>query len=144
MNQISLKEAFNLAKYSYYHKSDNSYIIEKDNEYYCRVKTEKEAQRLTFHLKRIGFKKENLERALQETNIQRCRKTRNTGFYRTSKIKDNRYKSGYVYVYEYTKDGKKFQIKSTTLSKLREKVLNKGLNWYPETEKSKRLEELMK
>lgn len=146
MREMGLKEAFNLAKHLYYHKSGNTYIIEKGDEYYCRVKTEKDAQRLTFHLKRIGFKKENLEKALKETNIKRCRKwdrTTNTGFRRTSRIKNNRYRLGYMYSYEYMEDGKHYSIRATNLPKLREKVLIKGLEWYPETDEAKRLEEVM-
>ena len=146
MSEMSLKEAFNLAKHSYYHKSRNSYVIEKDREYYCRVKTEKEAKRLTYHLKRIGFKKENLERALKETNIERCRKWKkvtNTGFYKTSKIRNNRYKLGYMYNYEYIKEGKLHFIRATDLQKLRKKVIEKGLEWYPITDEAKRLEEEM-
>ena len=147
MSELSLWEAFNLAKHCYYRKSMNTYLIEKNGEYYCRVKTEKEAKRLTYHLKRIGFKKENLERALKETKIQRCRKggkKTNTGFYRTRRVTDKKYKLGYAYIYEYVEDGKYHYLKSTTLHKLRGRVLSKGLKWYPETEEARKLEEEMK
>lgn len=146
MGEMSLKEAFNLAKHKYYRKSMDTYLVEKDGEYYCRVKTEKEAQRLTFYLKRIGFRKENLEEALKELNIEKCKKKRsasNTGFYGTSRWKDNRYKTGYKYAYRYVEDGKPKYITAITLSKLRKKVLSKGLKWYPITEEAKKLEEEM-
>lgn len=146
MNTICLKDAFNLAKYSYYHKSGNTYVIEKDNEYYCRVKTESDARKLTFYLKRIGFCKDNLEKALTETGVERCmrgNKVTNTGFYKVSKQKNARYKLGYMYVYEYTKKGKHAYLKATTLEKLRKRVIMKGYDWYPVTDDAKKLEEKM-
>ena len=127
--ELTLKEAMGLRRFKYYHKSDNSYIIEKNGEYYCRVKTEEDARKLTHYLKKIGFTKENLEEALNKTGVQKCKKGTNTGYYRTSKIKNQHYKSGYVYVYQYEEDGKRMLLKSINLSKLREKVLDKGLEW---------------
>lgn len=131
---LTLKEAMQLRRFKYYHKSDNSYIVEKDGDYYCRVKTEEDARRLTHHLKKIGFHKINLEKALKETGIKKCKKGTNTGYYRTSKIKNQNYKLGYVYVYQYEENGRRMLIKSTTLFKLREKVLAKGLEWKLESE----------
>ena len=142
MMEMSLKEAFQLQRYKYYHKSENSYIIDKDKEYFCRVKTEEDARRLTHHLKKIGFEKKNLEKALEETGIKKCNGGTNTGFYRTSRIRNPNYKSGYVYTYQYyNDDGKRVIIKSIDLSKLRKKVLEKGLVWYAETDEAKDLEE---
>ena len=130
---MSLKEAFQLNKYKYYYESENSFIIEKGGEYYCRVKTEEDARRLTHCLIKIGFNKDNLEKALEETGIKRCNGGTNTGFYRTSKIKNPNYKNGYYYIYQYyTENGDRVVLKSTNLSKLREKVLDKNLEWYSE------------
>ena len=138
---LTLKEAFHLQKHKYYHKSESSYIIEKDKEYFCRVRTEEDARRLTHHLKKIGFNKENLERALKETGIKKCKNKTNTGFYRTSRIKNENYKNNCFYSYQYNQGNKRVLIKATTLSKLRNKVLEKGLDWYAETEEAKRLED---
>lgn len=140
---ISLEEAFLLSKHKYYYQSENSFIIEKDGLYYCRVKTEEDARRLTHYLKKIGFDKKNLEKALMETGIKKCNKRTNTGFYRTSKVKDPNYKLGYVYRYQCTKNGKLIVIKSIDLSKLRKKVIDRGLEWCAETDEAKRLEELL-
>lgn len=140
---ISLEEAFLLSKHKYYYQSENSFIIEKDGEYYCRVKTEEDARRVTHYLKKIGFNKDNLEKALSKTGVKRCNGGTNTGFYRTSKVKNTNYKLGYVYRYQCTKNGKLIVIKSINLSKLRKKVLDKGLDWYAETEDAKKLEETL-
>ena len=53
----------------------------------------------------------------------------NTGVYRVSRVKSKKYKSGFCYTYTYTKDSKKKRITSKNLETLKEKVLNKGLEW---------------
>lgn len=53
----------------------------------------------------------------------------NTGIYRVSRVKSKKYKSGFCYVYTYTKDKKQKKITSKNLKILKEKVLNKGLEW---------------
>ena len=143
---MKLKDVFNLAKYSYYHKSGNTYVIEKNNEYYCRVKTESDAKKVTYYLKRNGFSKDNLEKALSETGVERCKKgdkISNTGFYKVSKQKNARYKLGYMYTYEYKKNDKHSYLKATTLEKLRKKVIGKGYEWRPITDEAKNIEEKM-
>ena len=140
---MSLREAFVLSKHKYYYQSENSFIIEKDGIYYCRVRTEEDARKVTHYLKKIGFDKENLEKALSKTGVKRCNGGTNTGFYRTSKIKNQNYKLGYVYMYQCTQNGKRIVLKSIELSKLRKKVLDKGLDWYAETDEAKKLEKEM-
>lgn len=65
-----------------------------------------------------------------EKTRQKISKTMNTtGFYRVSKVKDNAYKQGFIWRYEYRKKSIKKQIKSVNLLKLQEKVEAQGLPW---------------
>ena len=52
-----------------------------------------------------------------------------TGYYRVSKVRDDHYKQGFRYVYQYYKDGKSHYIKSVDLNVLEERVKEKGLVW---------------
>ena len=52
-----------------------------------------------------------------------------TGYFRVFKHPDKGYKQGYCWRYQYPVDGKQKAISSKTLSKLKEKVLSKGLEW---------------
>jgi hypothetical protein len=52
-----------------------------------------------------------------------------TGYYKVSKVRDDHYKQGFRYVYQYYKDGKRHYIKSVDLNVLEEKVKEKGLVW---------------
>lgn len=58
-------------------------------------------------------------------------KSRNTtGYFRTTKIKSDRYKQGFIYSYQYYDDNKKRKhINSVDINKLKQKVKNKGLLW---------------
>ena len=52
-----------------------------------------------------------------------------TGFFRVYKHKDSRYKQGFHWVYQYYEGGKQKAITSVDIDKLKEKVLDKGLEW---------------
>ena len=57
-------------------------------------------------------------------------KARNTsGFYRVSKIKNKKSKKGFYWVYVWFADGQRKTLQSTTIDKLKEKVLKKNLQW---------------
>lgn len=57
-------------------------------------------------------------------------KSRNkTGYFRVSKTKNDALKQGYFYEYNYNKDGKRIRITSKDLDKLKEKVIEKELEW---------------
>lgn len=52
-----------------------------------------------------------------------------TGYFRVSKIKSEKYKQGFIYSYQYYEDGQQLRIQSISLTKLEEKVKEKGLKW---------------
>lgn len=57
-------------------------------------------------------------------------KARNTsGFYRVSKVKDKRHKKGFYWVYIWHVNGQKKSLASSTIDKLKEKVLKNNLQW---------------
>lgn len=49
--------------------------------------------------------------------------------FRVSKLKDTRYKQGFCYVYQYSKEGKRYCIKAVSVLKLKDKILSKSLKW---------------
>ena len=57
-------------------------------------------------------------------------KQNTTGYFRVYKSKEKQYKQGFIYVYQYFDENKKRKrIKSTSLSKLENKVKSKKLEW---------------
>ena len=52
-----------------------------------------------------------------------------TGYFRVSKQYSSQYSKGFRYRYIYTVNGKRMEIKSVDLEKLKKKVLDKGLPW---------------
>ncbi len=57
-------------------------------------------------------------------------KAKNTSnYYRVIKEKDLTCKQGFIYRYQYWEDGKRKRIRSVDINRLREKVLDKGLEW---------------
>lgn len=72
----------------------------------------------------------NKNKVCSEETRRRISKARSaTGFYRVSKIKDNRYHQGFRWCYSSTINGQKYTISSFDLKILQEKVESKGLNW---------------
>jgi len=65
---------------------------------------------------------------LQSLNISNANNT--TGFYRVSVHNNTHNKHGFCYVYSYTENGKRKQISSVDLGKLKSKVKDKGLKWF--------------
>lgn len=53
-----------------------------------------------------------------------------TGYYRVCKQKDKTCKQGFVWCYQYYEDGKRKSIVSVDISKLEQKVKERGLPWY--------------
>ena len=52
-----------------------------------------------------------------------------TGFYRVSKVKDEKLVQGFTYLYQYRINGKHKAISCKTIDGLKEKVIGKGLEW---------------
>ena len=52
-----------------------------------------------------------------------------SGYYRVSKRVNTTLKQGFLWRYTYVQDGKRKEIASISLSKLKEKVVAKGLEW---------------
>lgn len=52
-----------------------------------------------------------------------------TGYFRVTKHKDKKYKTGFRYRYKYPKNNKIKSISSGDLNTLKKKVLSKGLHW---------------
>jgi len=63
-----------------------------------------------------------------------------TGYFRVTKHYTPMCKQGFDWVYQYYVDGKQRQISSVDIEKLKQKVLDKGLEWYIiDEEKAKRI-----
>lgn len=54
----------------------------------------------------------------------------NTGFFRVSKQKDDTCLKGFRYVYRYYRDGKRKELSSVDIIKLKDKVIKKDLEWF--------------
>jgi len=68
---------------------------------------------------------------LSEEHKSKISNAMNTsGYYRVGKAKSKRMKQGFYWYYRYVVDGKVKTLNSTSLEKLKEKVLAKGLDWY--------------
>lgn len=76
----------------------------------------------------MGWKPTDEEKKKQSELMSNKMST--TGLYRVSKSKCRRCKQGFTWMYRYhDKDGKRHNISSTNLDKLKERVLSKGLEW---------------
>ena len=64
-----------------------------------------------------------------ETRLKQSKNQNTTGYYRVQKTKDKRMKQGFIWVYKWRENGKQKKLSSTSLFKLEEKVLAKGLDW---------------
>lgn len=70
---------------------------------------------------------------LSKQRMRNVSKSRSrTGFFRVYPMKNKTYKQGFTWCYHYYKDGEKRQthISSVDLLKLKQKVLEKGLEWF--------------
>lgn len=56
-------------------------------------------------------------------------KLSSTGFLNVKKLESNMYQQGFCYTYTYYKDGKRKQLSSVDILKLRNKVINAGEEW---------------
>lgn len=65
----------------------------------------------------------------EETLLKMSEAQNTTGYFRVSKIKSEKYKQGFIYSYQYYEDGQQLRIQSISLTKLEEKVKEKGLKW---------------
>ena len=52
-----------------------------------------------------------------------------TKYFRVTLEKDLSCKQGFMYRYQYLENGKRKHIRSVNIERLKEKVLNKGLEW---------------
>jgi len=65
-----------------------------------------------------------------ETKIKMSSHQNTTGYFRVGKRKSKLVKTGYRYFYTYYENGKRKAITSVNLEKLKEKVRQKGLEWF--------------
>ena len=65
----------------------------------------------------------------RECKINMSKARTSSNYYRVTREKDLTCKQGFMYRYQYLEDGKRKHIRSVDLEKLKEKVLNKGLEW---------------
>jgi len=67
----------------------------------------------------------------KETLIKRSKALNSTGYFRVMKIKRERTKQGFTWLYSYyDENGKRKRITNVSFKKLEEKVKSKGLEWY--------------
>lgn len=64
-----------------------------------------------------------------ETKMKLSKQRNNTGYFRVSKEYGKQYKKGFRYRYIYKEKGKRKEIKSVNLDRLKERVIEKGLPW---------------
>lgn len=64
-----------------------------------------------------------------DVKVKLSRMRNSSGYYRVQKCKDKRIKQGFIWVYKWRENGKHKSLSSTSISKLEEKVLAKGLDW---------------
>lgn len=65
----------------------------------------------------------------KETVIKRSKKLNKTGFFRVYIATNKSCKQGWDYCYNYTENGKRKEIHSVSIIKLKQRVLDKGLDW---------------
>ena len=112
------------------HSEETKQKISKNNARYWKGKKRSEETRQKISEKNKGTSHPMFGKKHSEKTRQKISKTMNTtGFYRVSKVKDNAYKQGFIWRYEYRKKSIKKQIKSVNLLKLQEKVEAQGLPW---------------
>jgi len=69
------------------------------------------------------------ENEKKERWLHLAKKNNTTGYYRVYKDKNKRMKQGFIWRYKYYDNGKLKAIVSVDIDKLKEKVLDKGLEW---------------
>ena len=122
------------------HSEETKQKISKNNARYWKGKkcSEEARQKMSEAQKGKTFSEETRKKiskslkgkTFSEETRKKISKSQNTtGFYRVSKVKDNAYKQGFIWRYEYRKKSIKKQIKSVNLLKLQEKVEAQGLPW---------------
>lgn len=76
---------------------------------------------------------EGIHRAIHAKNNKKFTKKQSDEYikyFRVTKQKDDTCKQGYIWRYRYIEDGKRKSIMSTDINTLKEKVLNKNLDWF--------------
>lgn len=64
-----------------------------------------------------------------ETKQKMSELRNNSGYYNVGKVKNSRYAQGFFWRYRYYKHGKRMELSSVDIEKLKEKVINQGLHW---------------
>ena len=65
----------------------------------------------------------------RECKINMSKAKNSTKYFRVTLEKDLSCKQGFMYRYQYLENGKRKHIRSVNIERLKEKVLNKGLEW---------------
>ena len=114
-----------------YKVKEGKYEIKKGKHYYGRYSSRDDAREVCLELKKLGWDKENLQRAQSNAKVKPLdRYSRNTsGYAHVIKQLDNRLKQGYVWAYSYKENGKVKRLTCKTIKGLEEKVKEKGLEW---------------
>lgn len=106
--------------------------IVKNNVYYGSYDKFSDAKKISDRLKEYNWDKSKLKQIQKETNItpRPMKGYGSSGIYNVHIKKDKHYKQGYIYTYPYVENGENKLLSSTSLEKLKEKVLSKKLEWY--------------
>ena len=115
--------------YHVHHKNEN-----RTDNCILNLQLMKNGAHISLHnKKRKGFHhSEETKQKLREANLNKPRqynKKNTSGIYNVCKHRNKKCKQGFTWEYSYRENGKRKYITSTSLSKLKEKVLAKGLNW---------------
>lgn len=114
--------------------------ISKNNARYWKGKTFSEEHKRKKSLSQMGrvvteetrdkIRKAQIGKTLSIDLMEKMSKNKSTtGYFRVSKHKKDDCKQGFVWVYQYYENGKRKQISSIDLAKLKEKVELKNLVW---------------
>lgn len=78
-----------------------------------------------YHNQFLSHTKETKDKISKNLSLSKT----TSGYYRVIQCRNERYKQGYYWKYQYIVNGKQKAICGGTLEKLKEKVLAKGLEW---------------
>lgn len=113
-------------RYQYYDKNKELVQIQSLNLYDLKQHVKQQG----LFWKELTIKgKQLVEEQKREYNPYSNYKNPN-GYYRVSKKYDPKYKQGFIWTYQFHRNGKHVKISSVDIDKLKEKVVGRGLEWY--------------
>lgn len=125
--ELNKLEKYYIDKFDTFNNRDNGYNLQSGGDYNePSVETRKKiSEKLTG--KGHQFYGKHLE---TNHKLKISSNMTNTGFFRVSKHEDDSCLKGFRYIYRYYRDGKRKEISSVDIIKLKEKVIKNNLEWF--------------